>query len=200
MKKLRIVVLGLLWSQLALGRSEPIFVGTTPLKPAAEFRRFSLRTRAPSNLTYMTAEQMAGKLRAITGYWHPGFIESNKIIGTNDPATGYRTNDRPTIFSVSLIEELLRDVAERVVLREKFIDPEMRVVFGTMNLSSAPSDEALDKLIESLCLNSFLLECPADVASDIKGFFRSQQALGDLDQAYANLLVNIFQIGAIFYY
>ena len=123
----------------------------------------------PRSLSYMTAEQMAAKVQTLTGFYQSGFEDFKRIIGTYDPVTGSRTNDKPTVLGVLILDRLFSEVANNVVAREIFLDKSDRIVFRDIDLSQPPNAESLGPLTRQLCLDWFAMSCPPELASILYG-------------------------------
>lgn len=175
------------WGQL---QAAPVFLG-----PIA---RNSLDVQRPRSLIYMTAEQMAVKVRSLTGFYQPGFEDFSRIIGTFDPKVGNRTNDRPTALTVLILEGLLSEVASNVVAREIFLDENDRMVFKDIELDRMPEAEELKDLTRRLCLQSLFKSCPAGMEEDLAAEFMAIAHL-DLTKAWTAYLGLFLQNGALYY-
>lgn len=175
--------------------ARPIFVGTSKVAMMSH-------ARAPSSsLSYMTADQMAERVTALTGFYQPGFAEFGSIIGKLDPRTGVRTNDRPTVMSVMLIEQLVQDVAETVLAREQFLDDDDRIVFIGLDLRYAPNDATLRQFVADTCSSWLIQVCPADLEQALIDDFRHAEAnTEDIGDAWTALISSLLQNGTIYFY
>jgi hypothetical protein len=147
-------------SILTLGLLLGLFCGiSTSSFARAIFRGRIALDPSPRSLSFMTADQMATKVQAITGFYQSSFDDFARIIGTWDPLTGSRTNDKPTGLSILILEGLLGEVAESVIAREIFLDASDRIVFPNTDLTRAPSEAELQALLEEHCLLWFGFSC-----------------------------------------
>jgi hypothetical protein len=181
------------WVQVAAAK--PIFVGTKPQNSICYDKAKAL------SLSYMTADQMAEKIRSLTGFYQPGFDEFGDIIGRLDPRTGIRSNDRPTVMSVLVLEQLAHEVAQSVLAREEFLDAEDRVVFRHLDLDQSPDDTSLSQFTRELCSSWLAQRCPSDIASELIADFRAAESrAGGSQQAWTQLVGSLLQNGTIYYY
>ncbi len=141
------LILGLFCSVSSSSFARAIFRGRIAIEPA------------PRSLSFMTADQMATKVQAITGFYQSSFDDFARILGTWDPVTGSRTNDKPTALSILILESLLSEVADSVIAREIFLDPSDRIVFPNTDLTQAPSEAELKALLEDHCESWFGFSC-----------------------------------------
>lgn len=183
---------GLLLAGISSGRgaAQPIFLGPGPGPSLGEER--------PRTLIYMTADQMASKLRSLTGFYQPRFADFARIIGTFDPLIGARTNDRPTVVTVLLMEDLVSEIAVSVVAREIFLEPEDRLVFQGIDLSREPSEEELRRLSQDLCEEWLAQSCPVAMEDSLLEEFQAQ-AETDLLRAWQGYLSVFLQNGSLYY-
>lgn len=123
---------------------KPVFVGAAPRRSP---------DHAELIFSYMTAEQMQAKVTSLTGYEHPAFEEFAAILGHVDPTTSMRTSDRPTLLSVLVLQHISADLADAIIAREAFIDPQERIVFVEIDLSSILIGLQLEEFLRRLFMS-----------------------------------------------
>ncbi|MCX6129811.1 MAG: hypothetical protein NTX25_12225 [Proteobacteria bacterium] len=168
----------------------PVFLGVPESSQRLELK--------PLSFAYMTAEQMAAKVRSLTGFYQPGFEDFARIIGTYDPKTGMRTNDRPSALSVLILESLMTEVAESVVAREIFLEKEDRLVFGDTDLSLIMAEEPLRILTQRICINWFSQACPMEMETLLVRSYSSYASTDGIG-AWEHYLSIFLQNGLLFY-
>lgn len=168
----------------------PVFLGVSE-----STQRLALK---PLSFSYMTAEQMAAKVRSLTGFYQPGFEDFSRIIGTYDPKTGMRTNDRPSALSVLILESLLTEVAESVVAREIFLEKEDRLVFGDTDLSLIMGEGPLRILTQRICINWFAQACPMEMETLLVRSYSNYVSTDGIN-AWEHYLSIFLQNGLLFY-
>ncbi len=171
--------------------AKPVFVGAGPKSCEKEPKLVSL--------SYLTAEEMAEKIRAMTGFYQAGFEEFGSIIGQWDPVTGTRTNDQPTIMSVMVVGQLVSDVAQSVYDREIFLDEADRVVFVGLDLGMTPDDDTLAFFSQNLCREWLGISCQAEMERMLIEDFRAAEAQS-LESAWVGLIGEFLQTGTIYFY
>ncbi len=187
------LLLGLITESLAFSR--PIYLGPGE-------KEYVARDSVPiSTLSYMRADQMAQKVRSLTGFYETGFDEFAFILGTIDPKTGTLTNDRPTVVSVIVLEKLTAEVANAVLEREIFLDDADRVVFTGFDLSVSPDEKALQAELDRLCLAFFAQTCaPVSSLAWREDFRATEKSSGGSMKAWTQLLGKLLQDGTLYYY
>lgn len=209
--RIGILVLSLFFSFLSVSfpaLAKPIFLGL-PSQIDMSARMQSklipvLRERVGAlSFQYMTADLMAEKVRLLTGFWQPGFMDFGLIIGILNPVTGKRTNDRPTVMSVMVMETLATEVADSVYARESFLDDEDRIVLKGMDLLASPSDSEISGFLGGVCISWFNQECPAGFVVKNIEKFRSDEATsngGGIRRAWVLLMSALLQNGVLYYF
>jgi hypothetical protein len=177
--------------------TRPIFIGSNRPQLAQSMRRSESTAFA---LSYMTSDQMAEKIRYLTGFYHPGYEEFGSIIGKLDPNTGVRTNDRPTVLSVLIVERLVSEVAASVIEREAFLDNEDRIVFPGIDLEHSPTPEVLARFIGETCPNWVARTCPDTVQESLITDFRQVETSAGVSAAWGGVIANLMENGALYYY
>ncbi len=152
----------------------------------------------PRTLVFMTSEQMASKVQALTGFYQPGFEDFARILGTFDSKIGTRTNDHPTVLTVLILEGLMQEVASSVVAREIFLDDADRLVFPGVDLSQAVSEERLRGFTQGLCDAWFHLPCPVAFEDAMLSAYVSTEG-ADVSQRWESYLNLFLQNGALYY-
>ena len=154
-----------------------------------------------SSLRFMTADQMAAVLVDATGYYHPGFEEFASILGRYDARTGNRTNDRPTIMSVLVMNRIASDIAKKVVLREKFLDESDRVVFLGVEFGQTPSFEFVWEMVLRWRSRWGLVHWDLQSKEKFAELYREvSSSETDPDKLWEKLLTILLQDGALYFF
>ncbi len=194
-------IMGLALMSLLLCAAAPAFAVTHRLlfvgAPNVSFR---FESRDLLNLSYMTASQMQAKVEQMSGFRHPGFADFAAIFGEFDARTGLRTNDRPTVMSVMVMEQLAGDVGDAVYERESFLDDADRIMFRGISLDTSPTESELPVVAGFLCAAALGKTCPAELTNVLITEFRSRESALGLPEAWAGLVAAILQNGLNYYY
>jgi hypothetical protein len=201
-----IIVVGLvIKTNPSLATTDVLYVGSAytssesarlPLQVYGETKNWEERF----SLSYMTAGEMQQKIVAITGFLHRDFDTYADVLGRWDPRSGTRTADRPSLVSFLFIKKISRSVADAVIEREVFLDPDERVVFRNTDFSRSPTDSEIESAISVIYQNWLQLPIDADILDSLSQDFRSKEHQAGFIEAYTTLIEVLLQHGAIYYY
>lgn len=164
----------------------------------AEFT--SLRHSEHFALSYMTAAEMKQKVRAVTGFLHSDFDTFADVLGRWDPRSGTRTSDRPSLVSFLFIKRISANVAQAVLKREVFLDPEERTVFRHTDFSASPTDDELANVVTGLFESWLTTAIDAESLQELTDEFRLQENTAGQIAAYQWLVETLMQHGGLYYY
>lgn len=158
------------------------------------------RARQPRSFAYMTAYEMQSTIAALTGFLHPAFELFADVLGRDDPVTGRRTTDRPSLAGVLFMKQVAMQIAAYVIEREAFLEDDERIVFGGVNLETSPSDAVLDSTIDLLHARWLGTLPYPESARLLREGFRAAESSSGTPAAYAVLVALLLQHGALYFY